>query len=87
MDSCPDKIQFIIFVLGSLSMGFPSSSDGKASAGNAGDTSSIPGLGRFPWRRKWQPIPVFLPGEFHGQRSLAGYIQSMGLQSWTRLSD
>ena len=26
----------------------------------------------FPWRRKWQPTPVFLPGEFHGQRSLAG---------------
>ena len=26
-----------------------------------------------PWRRKWQPTPVFLPGEFHGQRSLAGY--------------
>ena len=26
------------------------------------------------WRRKWQPTPVFLPGEFHGQRSLAGYI-------------
>ena len=25
------------------------------------------------WRRKWQPIPVFLPGESHGQRSLAGY--------------
>ena len=24
----------------------------------------------FPWRRKWQPTPVFLPGEFHGQRSL-----------------
>ena len=27
----------------------------------------------FPWRRKWQPTPVFLPGEFHGQRSLMGY--------------
>ena len=26
-----------------------------------------------PWRRKWQPMPVFLPGEFHGQRSLVGY--------------
>ena len=26
----------------------------------------------MPWRRKWQPAPVFLPGEFHGQRSLAG---------------
>ena len=25
------------------------------------------------WRRKWQPTPVFLPGEFHGQRNLAGY--------------
>ena len=27
----------------------------------------------FCWRRKWQPTPVFLPGEFHGQRNLAGY--------------
>ena len=26
-----------------------------------------------PWRRKWQPTPVFLPGEFHGQRSLLSY--------------
>ena len=26
-----------------------------------------------PWRRKWQHIPVGLPGEFHGQRSLEGY--------------
>ena len=30
-------------------------------------------VGKIPWRRKWQPIPVFLPGEFQGQRSLAGY--------------
>ena len=27
-------------------------------------------VGRIPWRRKWQPTPVFLPGKFHGQRSL-----------------
>ena len=26
-----------------------------------------------PWRRKWQLTPVFLPGKFHGQRSVAGY--------------
>ena len=26
-----------------------------------------------PWRKAWQPTPVFLPGESHGQRSLAGY--------------
>ena len=32
-----------------------------------------PWTGKFPWRRKWQPTPVFLPGEFHGHRSLAGY--------------
>ena len=42
-------------------------------AANAGDMGSIPGSGRFPWRRTWQPTPVFLPGESHGQRSLAGY--------------
>jgi len=29
--------------------------------------------GKIPWKRKWQPTPVFLPGEFHGQWSLAGY--------------
>ena len=32
-----------------------------------------PWLGKIPWRRKWQPTPVFLPGESHGQRSLVGY--------------
>ena len=30
-------------------------------------------LGKIPWSRKWQPTPVFLPGKFHGQSSLAGY--------------
>ena len=34
---------------------------------------SIPASGRPPWRRKWQPTPVFLNGKPHGQRSLAGY--------------
>ena len=29
--------------------------------------------GEDPWRREWQPVAVFLPGKFHGQRSLAGY--------------
>ena len=49
------------------------SSGSKESACNAGDLGSIPGLGRFPWRRKWQPTPVFLPGKSHGWRSPAGY--------------
>ena len=30
-------------------------------------------IGKFPWRRAWQPTPVFLPGESHGQRNLVGY--------------
>ena len=29
-----------------------------------------PWVGKIPWRREWLPTPVFLPGEFHGQRSL-----------------
>ena len=41
-------------------MGFPGSSVGKESACNSGDPSSIPGLGRFPWRRDRLPTPVFL---------------------------
>ena len=49
----------------------------KASVCNAGDLGSIPGfvpwVGKIPWRRKWQPTPVFLPGQSHGQRSLVGY--------------
>ena len=32
-----------------------------------------PWVGEIPLRRAWQPTPVFLPGESHGQRSLAGY--------------
>ena len=32
-----------------------------------------PWVGKISWRRAWQPTPVFLPGESHGQRSLVGY--------------
>ena len=37
-----------------------------ANAGDTGDMGSIPGSGRFPWRRKWQPTLVFLPGKNTG---------------------
>ena len=30
-------------------------------------------VGKIPWRREWRPTPVFLPGEFNGQRTLGGY--------------
>ena len=38
-----------------------------------------PWVGKIPWRRRWQPTPVFLPEASHGQRSLVGYLQSIGL--------
>jgi len=54
-------------------LGFPGGSDGKASASNAGDPDLIPGLGRSPGEVKATHSNI-LPGEFCGQRSLAGYI-------------
>ena len=33
-----------------------------------------PWVRKIPWRREWQPTPVFMPEESHGQRSPAGYI-------------
>ena len=42
-------------------------------------------LSNSPWRRKWQPTPVFLPGKFHGQRSLAGTVHAV-TKSLTQLS-
>ena len=53
-------------------MGFPGGTVVKNLLANAGYASWIPGLGRSPWRRKWQPTPVFLLGKSHGQMSLAG---------------
>ena len=53
--------------------GFPCSSVGKESACNAGDLGLVPGLGRFPGEGNDNPLQLFLPGESHGQRSLAGY--------------
>ena len=48
-------------------MSFPGSSIGK-------DRPVLsPRVGKIPWRRKWQPTPVFQPGKFRGQRNLPGY--------------
>ena len=57
------------FTLDKYTLGFPGGSDAKESACNAEDVGSIlgsdPWVRNIPWRRKWQPIPVFLPGEFY----------------------
>ena len=50
-----------------------------ANAGDAGNAGAIPGSGRFPWRKKWQPTPVFLPGKIPWTEE-SGRLQSMGSQ-------
>ena len=82
-DSCPQQQIFQIYKIIGLSS-VPGGSDGKASALRAGDPGLILGLGRSPGEGNGNPLqysffffpffpPVFLPGKFHGLRSLVGY--------------
>ena len=54
-------------------LGFPGCSDSRESVCNVGRPGFTLWVGKIPRRRKWQSTPVFLPREFHGQRSLVGY--------------
>jgi len=47
--------------------------NGKESAFQCRRHGFYPWVGKIPWRRKWQPLPLFLPGKSYEQRSLAGY--------------
>ena len=68
--------------------GFPGSSIGKESACQCRRHGFDPWLGKIPWRRKWEPTPVFLPGKSHGQKSLVGYSpwghKRVGHDLWTK---
>ena len=52
---------------------FPGGSDSKSICLQCGRPGFDPWVRKIPWRRKWQPTPVLLPGESHGWRSLVGY--------------
>ena len=57
-------------------MGFPGVTSGKEPTYQCNRHKRYrfnPWVRKIPWRRKWQPTPVFLPRESHGQRSLVGY--------------
>ena len=57
----------------------PSGSDGKKKKNclQCRRPRFNPWIGKIPWRREWLPIPVFFPGEFHGDKSLmAGFAKS-----------
>ena len=69
LEKCLFRSSVFSFVGGA----FPGGSEVKASACNSGDLGLIPGSERSPLRKELLPTPVFLPGEFHGQRSLVGY--------------
>ena len=63
-----------VFLILRIFLGFPDGSVIKNTPANAGgDAGLIPGSGRSPGEENGLSSPVFLPGEFHGQRSLVGY--------------
>ena len=64
-----DRLPTLVF------LGFPSGSDGKKNPPAMQETC----VGKIPWRRAWQPIPVFLPGELLWTEE-PGELQSMGSQ-------
>ena len=68
-----------------LFVGFPVGASGKERPCQCRRYGFDPWVGKIPWRRKWQPTPVFLPGKSHGQRILEGY--SLWGQSQIQLSD
>ena len=66
-----------LFLLGKFAMSLPGGSANKESACQWRRCGRIcgfdPWVWKIPWRGKWQPTPVFLPGKSQGQRSLVGY--------------
>ena len=70
-------------------LGFPAGSDGKETACQCRRQKRRqfdPWVRKIPWRKAWQPTPVFLPGEFHGQRTLTDYRVTKGQTRLKRLS-
>ena len=61
---------FVIYLYSKI---FPGGSDGKSVCLQHRRHGFSPWVGKIPWRRKWQPTPVLLPGKSHGWRSLVGY--------------
>ena len=70
------RLQLPLFFILAIPMGFPGGASGKEPAYQCRRLKRLefdPWVRRIPWGRAWQPTPLFLPGESHGQRSLAGY--------------
>ena len=68
-------MSFQFSLLCSITRGFPGGASGKEPTCQyrRHKTQDPPWVGKIPWRRAWQHTPVFLSGEFHGQRILGSY--------------
>ena len=64
-------VTFISFCLYCI-CGLPGGKESTCQCRSCRSHGFHPWVSKIPWRRKWQPTPVFLPGKFHGERSLAG---------------
>ena len=58
---------------GSAHLGIPDSASGKEPVCRCRRCRSDPWVRKIPWKRAWQPAPIFLPQKSHGQRNLMGY--------------
>ena len=70
-----EAVTDFIFSGSKITRGFSGGSDGKNVYLQCGRPGFNSWVRKIPWRRKWQPTPVLLPGKFHGWRSLVGYSQ------------
>ena len=68
-----DMTELLSLTHSSLEEGFPGGSAVKNLPAMQKLQETNPWVWKVPWRRAWQPTPVFLPGESHGQRSMEGY--------------
>ena len=77
------RVSFSIVVSQGIYGNFPGGSDGESVCLECGRPGSDPGVRKIPWRKKWYPTPVLLPGESNGWRSLVGYSPLGGKESDT----
>ena len=85
------RYRYIIYTHTSSSLGFPGGASGKEPTDQCRRHERCGfdrWIGKIPWRRAWQPIPVFLPGESQGERSLAAAVRRVTKSQtrWKRLS-
>ena len=79
------SVKIFLYVTNLLS-GFPRWCSGKETASRMHEMQEMQVLswvGKIPWSSKWQPTPGFLPGKFHGEKSLLGYSSEGGKESDT----